>query len=71
MDPNATLARIAALLRQSAHDDDAGEQLDVVCQDLYDWFTRGGFDPTNKCEHPSAWEYYKCREVQHRRGERV
>lgn len=71
MDPNATLERIADLLRRSAGDEEAGTRLDEACQDLYDWLARGGFEPTNKDAFPSAWSYYECRAVSHRRGERV
>lgn len=70
MDPNTCLERIADLLRRSAHDDDAGEALDVACQDLYDWLARGGFAP-DWTRFPSAAGYYECRAVHHRRGERV
>lgn len=70
MDPNATLSRIADLLRQSAYDGDAGLELDFACQDLFDWIARGGFEPEWD-KHPSATGYYRCREVYHKRGERV
>jgi hypothetical protein len=67
MDPNATLALIADLLRRSASDESAGEALDVACQDLFDWLSHGGFAPSNKDDHPSAWGYYQVRA----RGNRV
>jgi hypothetical protein len=70
MDPNATLAMIADLLRQSAHDDIAGYELDIACQDLYDWLTAGGFEP-DWSRHETAAGYYRCRAVSHRRGVRV
>lgn len=70
MDPNACLDRIADLLRASVDDPEAGEALDLACQDLYDWIARGGFEP-DWSRHETAASYYRCRAVHHRRGERV
>lgn len=70
MDPNACLERIARLLPQAADDLEAGEELDMACQELYDWLKRGGFDP-DWSKHESATGYYRCRAVHHDRGERV
>lgn len=62
MDPNATLQLISECLRHA-------ENPDWHCQDLYDWISRGGFEP-DWSKHASAAEYYRCRAVHHRRGER-
>ena len=70
MDPNATLERIANLLRQSASDSEAGLALDYACQDLFDWIAGGGFEP-DWSRHESAAGYYRCRAVSHRKGIRV
>jgi len=74
MDPNRVLQGIAELLRESAGTSqaarDAGEALDFACQDLFDWIAGGGFEPTNKAQHESAWTYYECRVIHHKRGER-
>lgn len=69
MDPNATAQRIADLLRNAPGDDAIGLELDLACQDLYDWLAKGGFAPT--WPPGSAQGYYACRAVVHRRGERV
>lgn len=66
MDPTACLERINRLLRQSAYDEAAGNELDLACQDLYLWLKGGGFPP-EWTAFPSATEYYKCREVYHNR----
>jgi hypothetical protein len=70
MDPNSCLDRIADLLRRSASDALAGEDLDYACQDLWDWLHAGGFAP-DWFRHESATNYYRCRAVTHDRGGRV
>jgi hypothetical protein len=70
MDPDACLMRIAGLLCDSAHDDEAGIDLDWACQDLYDWLDRGGSVP-NWEVFPVAASYYATRAVVHKRGERM
>jgi hypothetical protein len=70
MDPNSLLDRIASLLRQSAYDDLAGEDLDYACQSLWEWLDKGGFEP-DWSRHASAASYYRTRAVTHDRGGRV
>lgn len=66
MDPNATLSFIDGFLKAR----EEGQQVDLWCQDLFDWLSKGGFDP-NWEKYPLAEGYYRCREVYHLRGERV
>jgi len=66
MDPNETLRQIDAFLA----DRRTGDEVDFLCQDLFDWLTRGGFEPT-WVNHELGASYYRCREVHHKRGERV
>ena len=47
MDPNATLQSINKLLSQGGSVD----EVDVLCQDLYNWLVKGGFQPN--------WDAYK------------
>jgi hypothetical protein len=70
MDPDATLEAISNLLRRSASDSEAGEELDIACQGLFDWLAKGGFAP-DWSKYESASGYYQCRAVHHSRGERV
>jgi len=66
MDPNATLKMIHDFLTAR----EEGDEVDVWCQDLYDWLKNGGFEPTwNDC--PLGTEYYRCRKVHMDNGERV
>lgn len=60
MDPNATLAMIDSLLTQSITDVDAGYELNEVCEDLFDWLSRGGFAPQWE-KYPLAAGFYRCR----------
>lgn len=72
MDPNACLERIAALLlRVESGEVSAGMDLDFACQDLYDWLSRGGYEPYWEHYPTIAASYYFCRAIHHRRGERV
>lgn len=78
MDPNETLKQINYELGLVSTfypidpniADDAGERLDLLCQDLFDWLDRGGFQP-DWTAYPTAASYYECRAVHHKRGERV
>ena len=72
MDPDATLAVIAGLLRNGelGEGTNDGEDLDIACQDLYDWLHGQGFAP-DWSQHDLATSYYLCRAVHHDRGERV
>ncbi|MGH9969240.1 MAG: hypothetical protein ACREBG_15765 [Pyrinomonadaceae bacterium] len=66
MDPNETLRQIHAFLARG----DEGDEVDFLCQDLFDWLARGGFAP-DWTRFELGTGYYRCREVYHRRGERV
>ena len=59
MDPNETLRVINGFLARH----ETGEDVDVWCQDLYDWLKKGGFE--------LGTSYYRCRKVHHDKGERV
>ena len=41
MDPNATLANIQRFLTNH----ETGDDVDLWCEDLFDWIRRGGFEP--------------------------
>ena len=66
MDPNETLRQIHAFLARG----DEGDEVDTLCQDLFDWLARGGFEPAWE-KHELGTSYYRCREVHHKQGERV
>ena len=66
MDPNATLKQIHEFLA----DRRSGEEVDIMCQDLWDWIETGGFQPEWE-RYPTGTSYYQCREVYLKRGERV
>jgi len=69
MDPQATLTRIAELYRESQEyfgtprGDDAGEYLDIVCDDLLHWLSIGGFEPDWTKVHGAVVSYLQCRQV--------
>jgi len=66
MDPNATLKLIDDFLTARR----TGEQVDIWCQDLWDWLKKGGFEP-NWAQYELGASYYRCRKVSHDQGERV
>lgn len=66
MDPNATLREIDAFLARH----ETGDEVDIHCQNLFDWIQRGGFEP-EWSRYPLGTSYYRCREIHHRQGERV
>ena len=66
MDPNETLRVINGFLARH----ETGDEVDVWCQDLYDWLKKGGFEP-NWAKYPLGTSYYRCRKVHHDKGERV
>ena len=66
MDPNELLRMIDEAINKREH----GNEVDIWCQDLFDWLAKGGFDPEwNK--YPLGTSYFHCRAVYHKRGERV
>lgn len=66
MDPNATLREIDAFLSERK----TGDHVDLLCEYLFDWIARGGFEPKWDT-YPLGASYYRCREIHIRRGERV
>jgi len=66
MDPDETLRLIDAFLARH----ETGDDVDIWCQDLFDWIARGGFAPSWE-KYPLGTGYYRCREIHHKRGERV
>ena len=66
MDPNETLRQIHAFLARG----DEGDEVDILCQDLFDWLAREGFEP-NWTKYELGASYYRCREVYLKRGERM
>ncbi|MEE8503978.1 MAG: hypothetical protein V3T26_05965 [candidate division NC10 bacterium] len=66
MDPNETLRRIDEFLLAQ----EEGVEVDIWCQDLWDWIQKGGFEP-NWEAYSLGTSYYQCREVHLKKGERV
>ena len=66
MDPNETLRLIHNFITKAK----TGDEVDVWCQDLWDWVQKGGFEP-DWTKYSMGTSYYQCRAVHHRKGERV
>lgn len=58
MDPNKTLQDIDSFLARHQ----VGDEVDDMCQDLFDWIKRGGFEPSWSL-YPLGSMYYECRRI--------
>lgn len=69
MDPDAALQRIAELFRESQEyfgterGNDAGTELDYLCDDLLNWLSRGGFEPDYSKVPRVVISYLHCRQI--------
>jgi hypothetical protein len=56
MDPNACLSKIDDFLLRQEY----GNEVDIWCEDLYDWLASGGFEP-DWTQHNLGTSYYEIR----------